>query len=134
MRPRMEGGETSDTYMGESSETPPTAMPPRNRAQMKSVKLGASAVATEVSANSDSNPHQHALAAEAIGEAAGGKRAQHAAEEQRAEGPSQADVAEREMPRQKRARAGDDGDIKSEKQAAECSSTREKDYVRRFRK
>ena len=52
MRPRIEGGETSDTYMGESSETPPTAMPPRNRAQMKSVKLGAAAVATEVSANS----------------------------------------------------------------------------------
>ena len=41
-RPRMEGGETSETYMGESSETAPTASPPRNRAATKVVKLPAS--------------------------------------------------------------------------------------------
>src|SRR3954469_2391056 len=49
-RPRMEGGDTSDTYMGESSDTAPTASPPRKRATTKDVKLPAAAVAAEVRA------------------------------------------------------------------------------------
>ena len=48
----MAGGETSDAYMGESSETAPTARPPAKRASTKNGKFGASAVAAEVSANS----------------------------------------------------------------------------------
>ncbi len=50
IRPRMEGGETSATYMGERIDAPPTASPPAKRARMKSVKLDAVAVATEVRA------------------------------------------------------------------------------------
>ena len=52
MRPRMVGGETSDTYIGDSSETPPTASPPRNRARIKLKKPPDPAVAIEVAANS----------------------------------------------------------------------------------
>ena len=52
MRPRREGGETSATYIGDRMEAPPTASPPRKRARMKTVKLGAIPVATEVTAKS----------------------------------------------------------------------------------
>src|ERR1035441_2878899 len=48
----MVGGDTSDTYMGESSETPPTASPPRKRATIKLKKLPDPAVAIDVAANS----------------------------------------------------------------------------------
>src|ERR1017187_4685165 len=50
MRPRIEGGETSATYIGERIDAPPTASPPAKRARMKSVKLGAMPVATDVTA------------------------------------------------------------------------------------
>src|ERR1039458_5633765 len=52
MRPRMVGGDTSDTYIGDSSETPPTASPPRKRATIKLKKLPDKAVAIDVAANS----------------------------------------------------------------------------------
>ena len=51
MRPLIEGGETSETYIGESNETPPTARPPRKRAVIKKTKSGAKAVASDVAAN-----------------------------------------------------------------------------------
>src|SRR3954465_7952925 len=50
-RPRMEAGATSATYMGDSSETPPTASPASNRAITNALKLGAKAVSTDVQAN-----------------------------------------------------------------------------------
>src|ERR1700761_5344692 len=59
MRPRMGAGETSATYIGESKETPPTASPPRNRATTNPAKLGASAVATEVTAKSSATHTTH---------------------------------------------------------------------------
>src|SRR5208337_1955549 len=52
MRPRMVGGETSETYIGDNNETPPTASPPRKRARIKLKKLPAPAVAIDVAANS----------------------------------------------------------------------------------
>src|SRR5882757_5427704 len=50
MRPRIDGGETSATYMGERREAPPTANPPRKRALTNKGKVGARAVAIEVAA------------------------------------------------------------------------------------
>src|SRR3954449_11441442 len=49
-RPRMEGGDTSETYMGESRDTAPTASPPQKRAITNDVKLPAAAVPMEVRA------------------------------------------------------------------------------------
>src|SRR6478672_5133472 len=51
-RPRIAGGETSATYIGDSSEPPPTASPARNRDVTRAVKFGDKAVAIDVPANS----------------------------------------------------------------------------------
>ena len=61
MRPRMVGGDTSDMYMGDSSETAPTARPPAKRAAMKRWKVGARAVAIEVNANKTATHDMMAL-------------------------------------------------------------------------
>ena len=133
MRPRMEGGETSDTYMGESSETAAdgdAAEKSRADEERKAWRRGRGHRGER---EQHRNPHQHALAAEAIGEPARGKRAQHAAEQQGTERPSQTDVAEREVPREERAGSGNDGDIESEEQAPERGRARQKNHIAQVR-
>ena len=105
-------------YIGETSDTAPTARPPMNRAARKLGKSQAMAVATEVNANSMRDPQQHVTAAVAIAHSAGNGGAERAAEQQRAERDAQAEIAELEMPGQERARAADDGDVEPEQQAA----------------
>ena len=76
----MEGGDTSDTYMGESSETAPTASPPRKRATTKDVKLPAAAVAIGGQREEDRDQDQQSPAAVAVGEPSGDEGAHHASE------------------------------------------------------
>jgi hypothetical protein len=52
-----------------------------------------------------------------------------AAEQQRAERDTQPKITETEMPGQKRARAADDGYVKSKQQAAGCCCTGEKQDI-----
>jgi hypothetical protein len=83
--------------MGERSETPPTANPPKKRAVTKPVKLAAKAVAMDVTANSAATNNSSFL--------------QHAAEQQRAECPTEAEIAQCKFPRDKWTRPRDDGNV-----------------------
>ena len=69
----------------------------------------------------DRNPEENPLASIEIGEPARNGRADDTAEQERTERPAKAQITELEMLDEERAGAGDDGDIKSKKQAAERS-------------
>jgi hypothetical protein len=117
-------------YMGDTTEAAPTARPPRKRAAANIAKLGASAVRRRRGEHGG-DEHEDFPAAEDVGHPAGHGRTCDAAEQQRAEPPTQLQFAEMEVLLDERAGSGDDGDVKSEQQAAQRGRQGEKQKIGR---
>ena len=129
MRPRSEGGETSATYIGERMDAPPTASPPMKRASTKVVKLGAIPVAMEVAENSIATHNRMLRLPYRLVTPPGHGRADHAAEQERTEGPSQAQVVQSKVLGQEGAGAGNDGDVEAEEQSPQRRRGSQEDQI-----
>jgi len=55
MRPRYSAGESSETYIGETTEAPPTPTPPTNRKSTNAHQLVASALPTALTKKSSAS-------------------------------------------------------------------------------